>query len=123
MFSVIVIINQWLPYYKNIKFPIYSGELNDCRNYIINVVSDNFKKLDIDFPLNLDDFEYIWFDSNRTDANSFTYILIPNNNNNISYGWDEPWSLEDLYDDILENMYQYEINNISTNIEDESDIV
>lgn len=112
MFQIIIIINNFFPYIKQFKTVEYYNTIDECKEYLINYISDNFKTLNIDFPLTLEEFEYIWFDNNRAEADAFLYTIIPLNENRDNYklSWNEPWTLDEVYSLILDKMYIDEVN-------------
>jgi hypothetical protein len=65
----------------------------------------HFTPLNIDFPLELTEFENIWFNQTYVSADAFTYKIFQNN------AWSEPWSQQDIYDDVLEIMLAHEVAN------------
>jgi hypothetical protein len=85
--------------------------MKECESVLVDFISGHVKDLNIDFPLDLEDFNTIWFDNNRVEADSFTYLIIPLNKSSITYNWNEPWNLNDVYDLLLDNIHKIELEN------------
>jgi hypothetical protein len=56
--------------------------------------------------LDLIDFEYIWFKEQYVKTNAFVYQIYHNDK------WSEPWDTQDIYEDVLEKIQDYENKNI-----------
>jgi hypothetical protein len=61
--------------------------------------------LNIDYPLNLIDFEHHWFNKQYINSNAFYYKIFMDGN------WHEPWDNQDIYSDVLDKMLEEENNN------------
>ena len=102
---------------ESIQSTFTCSTLDECYIELIKHISCVFNVLQIDFPISLDDFEYIWFQNEYTKNSSFTYFIFENDK------WITPWSNEDIYIDILNKMEEYEIYNksITKDLETDSD--
>lgn len=119
MYSIIIIVNKNINYFSQFKIIKSFETLEDCQSELINFVVSHFKTLNIDFPDNLDDFNVIWFDNNRTEADSFTYMIIDYNNTHF-YQWNEPWSIDFIYEKILESIQELDIKEVLKELEYDS---
>ena len=119
MYSIIIIVNKNINYFSQFKIIKSCETLEDCQSELINFVVSHFKTLNIDFPDNLDDFNVIWFDNNRTEADSFTYMIIDYNNTHF-YQWNEPWSIDFIYEKILESIQELDIKEVLKELEYDS---
>ena len=99
---------------ESVQTTFICSTLNECYIELINHIAKIFNILYIDFPINLEDFEYIWFKQEYTKNNSFVYSVFENNK------WINPWTYEDIYSDVLTKMEALEIAN-KTNMELDSD--
>ena len=86
------------------KFSLPS--LNEIQKELINFLALEFNKLQIDFPLNLNEFESIWFDFYS--MNHLDYIFNYNIYDSERSEWITPWELQDIYNDILEKILYLE---------------
>ena len=105
--GLIITINKFTTYFESNTYTyIYENDnINDARNTLVSILVENFKYINIDFPDNLIDFEYEWFKQQYVKASSFTYKVFENNK------WSEPWDCDDIYDDVLVKLEEYEIQN------------
>jgi hypothetical protein len=86
--------------------------LDNCYIEIIECLTNEINKLTIDFPLELDKFEYIWFNQTYTTNNFFSYSIFYND------VWlEEKWSAEEVYDEIITKIFEIENNNPAINDE------
>lgn len=111
MYSLVVIINKYINYFDQFKYHKICDTMKECESVLVDFISGHVKDLNIDFPLDLEDFNTIWFDNNRVEADSFTYLIIPLNKSSITYNWNEPWNLNDVYDLLLDNIHKIELEN------------
>ena len=81
--------------------------LEEAKTELINYLALEFIKLNVDFPTNLNEFEYIWFDYYSMDHldTIFNYNIYHNDL------WTKPWEQQEIYDDILDKVIDLEINN------------
>jgi len=99
-------VNKFSNYFESRTYTEVSENLDELKDKLIKILVDNFKQINIDFPDNLVDFEYHWFKQQYVKANSFTYKVFSDNK------WNEPWDLDELYDDVLLKLEEYEIANV-----------
>ena len=82
--------------------------IDQAKEKIIDYIVKQIQYINIDFPLEFENFEYIWFENNYINTNMINYKLFINND------WIEPWDLQELYTDVLdklqEKIYATEIN-------------
>ena len=103
--GLIITINRFSTYFESNTYTSEFDNIENARNKLVNTLVENFKYLNIDFPNNLIDFEYLWFKQQYVKANSFAYKVFVNNK------WTEPWDYDDIYDDVLVKLEEYEIQN------------
>ena len=103
--GLIITINKFSTYFESNSYTYLYETINDARNKLVDTLVENFKYINIDFPDNLVDFEYLWFKQQYVNANSFTYKVFEDNR------WSEPWDSDDIYDDVLVKLEEYEIQN------------
>jgi hypothetical protein len=106
MFGLIIIINTRIDILEN---TFECTNLDEAQKKLVNCLALEFNKLNINFPIELTDFECEWFDRNYMKANAFYYNIFDSNESR----WIKPWSLEDIYELILEEIQILEINNIT----------
>jgi hypothetical protein len=103
--GLIITINKFTTYFESNTYTFVYDSVNDARNKLVEILVENFKYINIDFPNNLVDFEYIWFKQQYVNVNSFNYKVFLDNR------WVEPWDSDDIYDDVLVKLEEYEIQN------------
>ena len=127
-YGLIITINKYIKYFETIKQTFVCNSLEECKYKMIEFIANQFTFLNIDFPLELNDFEYIWFEQNYTQLNVFSYTIFTNFTKTISKGEEpftedlekiyysskmdnEPWELQDIYYEVIEKIHELEINN------------
>lgn len=103
--GLIVTINKYKNYFSSVQSYIVCDDMNEVRLELIKYLTSHFSLLNIDFPISYDDFENIWFNQTYVNADVFSYKIFSNND------WVSPWSLEEIYDDVLEAMLIHENKN------------
>jgi hypothetical protein len=100
MIGLIIIINK-NNCQDTLTFDV--NTIDEAKNKLISILVNNFKDMNIDFPLLISDFEYLWFNEEAKNLPVFTYKIYNNN-------WDNPWDEQEIYTDVLEQLYELEIN-------------
>lgn len=108
MFALIVIINKRI---ELIEHTFTEKSVDECYNKMLDCLANEFNKLNIDFPQDLIDFDCEWFDRNYMSTSSFTYNLY----NSEQSLWVKPWTLEDIYSDVLDKIVLININENNNN--------
>jgi hypothetical protein len=104
-YGLIVTINKFNNCFESYQ-EIYTGNsMEDVNNKLINIISTEFNKINIDFPLELSDFEYIWFKQNYVKCDAFSYKIFYDGK------WSEPWDNQEIYSDVLDKMLEKTIAN------------
>lgn len=98
-------INKNINYYESTPYFLTFDSLENARSELINILFTHFKKLHINYPNDLVDFEYEYFNQQYVKADSFVYKIYYNNR------WDEPWETQDIYDDVIEKIVMEESDN------------
>jgi hypothetical protein len=96
--GLIIIINKFNHYFETQTQTWSCDTIDQARERLLDYLSDQFKNLNIDYPMELDDFEYIWFNKQYLNSNSFYYKIYN------SGEWLEPWEHQEIYSDVLERM-------------------
>ena len=99
-------INKYNTYFESVSYFTVNESIENAKKSLVNTLVDHFKHINIDFPLDLIDFEYLWFKQQYVKTNSFVYKIYSNET------WSEPWELQDIYDEVLEKLEEYEIKNV-----------
>ena len=90
-----------VPKYETSTFSCSS--LDECKNKLIINIKDNITSI-IDYPNDLDDYSCLyWYNKNYMDNNIFDYKIYYENN------WIQPWSLQELYEDVINIIYQVDV--------------
>ena len=105
-------INKYSTYFESITHFLLFDTLDNTRLELINILTTHYKKLNINYPLLLNDFEYENFSQNYVKADTFIYKIFQDNK------WDEPWDIQDIYEDVIEKI----VNEDSENPPDFSEI-
>ena len=103
--GLIVTINKYKTFFTSVQTSIVCDNIDDAYTELVKYIVAHFTPLHIDFPLELTDFENIWFNQTYVNADAFTYKLFHNNK------WEEPWTQQEIYDDTLEVMLAHETAN------------
>ena len=98
-------INKFTTYFESIPHFLMFDTLDNARNELINILVTHYKKLYINYPPVLVDFEYEIFSQNYVKADAFVYKIFSNDR------WDEPWESQDIYDDVIERIIKEESDN------------
>lgn len=105
-FGLVLTINKYNTYFESVSYFNVYESLEDAKKLLVNTLVDHFKHINIDFPLELIDFEYAWFKEQYVKTNAFVYKIYSNDR------WSEPWEPQDIYDDVLQQLENYEIENV-----------
>jgi hypothetical protein len=89
-------------YNKYETFNFICNDLEECKNKIIVTVK-NIIFATIDYPLDITEFELLWYSDNYMDNRVFDYNIFQNNE------WIKPWSDQELYESILELIYTIDV--------------
>lgn len=79
--------------------------INDAKDKLINYLISQLGNLNIDYPMDLTEFENIWFKQNYVNTNAFSYFIFQDNK------WIQPWELHEIYDEFLDKMIEKESSN------------
>ena len=97
----ITITKPNIPKYETITYVCDTFE--DCQNKLI-VNLKNIINKKIDYPEDVDDFSTnYWYNDYAMDNEFFDYNLYHNNQ------WVKPWTLQELYDDVINIINQVDI--------------
>lgn len=102
--GLIVTINKFIQptkYLRSHTSTVLCKSMDEAYNELINYLCSHFESLNIDFPLDYDEFELLWFNREYVDSKIFIYKIFTNK-------WIEPWDYQDIYDSVLERMLKYE---------------
>jgi hypothetical protein len=106
MIGLIININYKL---NRIEKTFNINNIEEARIELVNYLSNEFNKLNIDFPLDYHDFEYVWCEYNNMDHldNIFTYNIYDTND----LKWKKIWTEQEIYNDILDKINELDLNN------------
>ena len=99
--ALLIRINKYKQYFESDQKTFICESIEEAKNNIINILVKNFSHLNIDYPDDFNDFEYIWF-KKYIKVNAFDYKIFDGNQ------WIEPWELQDIYSDVLDLMQKNE---------------
>jgi len=85
-------------HFKILNEYLVCDNIEEAREKLIDYFIKQIKDINIDFPLEFDDFEYIWLDNNYIDGNMINYKIF------IKNEWIEPWELQEIYSDVLNKL-------------------
>jgi hypothetical protein len=114
-YGLIINLNKYNSFCEIIHKTFICDNLEDCKNQLINFLIDEFKDLNIDFPLELNEFEYIILNQNYINTNIFNYMIFYDDK------WITPWELDDIYTELLEKIHELDIKNFIPNKEDNAE--
>lgn len=101
--GLIVTLNKYTTYFESILKTFTSTDLEELKKNMIDFLCSHTNSLTIDYPMELEDFEYIWFKEQYMKCNLFTYKVF------MDGKWTQPWEDQDIYDIMLEEMHKQEI--------------
>jgi hypothetical protein len=105
-FGLVITINKYSTYFETHTIYNIYDSLENAKQSLIDIIFSNFKNITIDYPTDLIDFEYQWFKEQYVKTNVFVYKIYNNDT------WSEPWESQDIYEDVLEKIQDYENKNI-----------
>jgi hypothetical protein len=103
--GLVITVNKFNHYWNTTQSTFVCDTLDNAKKTLVNNLASQFYVLNIDFPLELADFEYIWFNQQQVEADSFYYKVF------MDGSWSEPWDTHDIYADVLDAMLDLETNN------------
>jgi len=99
----IIITKPNIPKYEKLTF--ICNSLDECKNKLIINLKNNIYK-NIDYPLDVDDFvTNYWYNDKSMDNDFFDYQIFLNNE------WIMPWTIQELYDIVINIINQVDIQN------------
>jgi hypothetical protein len=104
-FALTITLNKFTKYFESINKSFTCSDLEVTKNVLINFIASHINHLTIDYPLTLEEFEYIWFDEQYVKCNLFSYNVF----NIQSNEWINPWSLDEIYEDTLTYLHAKEL--------------
>ena len=114
MIGLIATVYKYNKYFEPITQTFVADSLDIARDILINFISSNINNLQIDYPLDIDDFEYIWFDNQYIKCDLFSYKIFMDNKwleNNL-------WGNQEIYTDVLQYMFVKEIIELKNVVQD-----
>lgn len=98
-------INKFINHFESIPYFLIFETLDHAKLEIINILVTHYKKLHVNYPHELSEFEYELFSQNYVKADAFVYKIYHNDR------WDEPWETQDIYDEVIERIIKEENEN------------
>ena len=103
--GLIIIINKFKAYFESKIETIECESILDAKKYLLNYLLTQFGKLNIDYPMDLNEFEYLWFGGDKyVNSNAFDYKIFTDK-------WEQPFERSDLYSEFLDLMLAYDSEN------------
>jgi len=102
--GLIVNINKYKHYFETSNATFVCDTFDNIKEKLINHLVLHFGNLNIDYPMDLTDFEYIWFNQNYVNTNAFSYFIFSQSDQSAK--WSQPWELQEIYDDFLDKMVE-----------------
>lgn len=100
--GLIVTVNKFKYYFETEQQTWVCDSVEEAKKLLVKHLASLFSSLSIDYPLELSEFEYIWFGKQYVNTNAFNYKVF------IGDKWIEPWEQEDIYSDVLDEMLDTE---------------
>lgn len=104
-YALIVFVNKFVNTFETKQQTFICSSIEETKDKLINYLSNEFSCMNIDYPLELADFEFYWFGEKYVNTNSFYYKIFANDI------WSEPWDSQEIYNDVLDKMHEIELNN------------
>jgi hypothetical protein len=99
-FDITIVIDNETQHHKT----FYPNDLDESKQILVDYLVTLLKPINIDFPANVMDFEYIWFNQIYVQSNFFTYKIDDN--------YSDIWEYQEIYDDVLEKLLENEYQNL-----------
>lgn len=100
---IITFTKPRIPKYETLTFTCKS--LDECENRLLVNLKNNIYA-NIDYPSDIDDYSTLFWNSEHSmDNNFFDYQIFYQNK------WIKPWELQDIYEKVLNIIYQVDIQN------------
>jgi hypothetical protein len=96
--GLIITINKFKHYWETSQTTMLCESMDKAKDKLVDHLAKEFSNLNIDYPLELSDFEYHWFGQQYVKSNAFNYKLF------MEGVWHEPWEHQDIYSDVLDKM-------------------
>lgn len=78
--------------------------MQEAKDELVTYLCEQFKHINIDFPTDLEEFEFLWFHRNAVECNAFTYRV-------FNGRWEQPWECDDIYCDVVDRMFDQDTKN------------
>jgi hypothetical protein len=104
-YALSLTINKYTTYFESINHFLLFETLDDLRKELINILTNQYKNYNIDYPSELIKFENIIFNDNYVKADAFVYKIFFENK------WLEPWDNQEIYDDVLDSIFNIDSKN------------
>ncbi len=103
--GLIVNISKYNHCFETSSANFVCGTIDEARDKMIEHLVTHMGSLNIDYPMDLHDFEYLWFKQNYVNTNAFTYFIFNDTK------WYQPWDLQEIYDEFLDKMIEKDSSN------------
>ncbi len=103
--GLVVNINKFNHYFETSSTTFICNDLEEAKNKLIDHLVVNMGNLNIDYPMDFTDFEYIWFKQNYVNTEAFIYYIYAEET------WFRPWDSQDIYSDFLDKMIEKDSSN------------
>jgi hypothetical protein len=103
--GLIVNIIKFKTYFETETKTFSCSNITDAKKKLIKYLASIFQHLIIDFPDDILEFEYIWFQQQFVKSSVFNYKIFYNNK------WIEPWENQHIYDCVLDMINKIDIEN------------
>jgi hypothetical protein len=100
--GLVVTINKFKHYWETSQTTWSCDTIDEANEKLINHLAKELGNLNIDYPLDLADFEHQWFNQQYANSNAFYYGIF------MEGVWHQPWEHQDIYSDVLNKMEQNE---------------
>lgn len=98
--GLIINISKYNNYFETSNTTFLCDTIDEAKGKMIEYLVTQMGSLNIDYPMDLHDFEYIWFKQTYVNTNAFTYFIFNDTK------WHQPWDLQDIYDEFLDKMIE-----------------
>jgi hypothetical protein len=96
--GLIITINKFKRYFETQQTTLVCETIEEAREKLLEYLSKELECLNIDYPLDLTDFEHYWFGQQYINTNAFYYKLF------MEGSWHEPWDQQEIYSDVLDRI-------------------
>ncbi len=103
--GLVVVINKFNHNFDTSNATFVCDSIDNVKENLISYLISQLGILNIDYPMDLTEFENIWFKEKYVNTNAFSYFIFQDGK------WIQPWDLQEIYDEFLDKMIENDSSN------------